>query len=221
MAHPRWRGEHNTRVFSGGGQWGSSPLARGAPYALGHDADKAMAHPRWRGEHHEGVIRAWVAPGSSPLARGAHRKASEANAVARLIPAGAGSTVLKITNVNAVGAHPRWRGEHLRRIVASRRRGGSSPLARGAPKVFTGVKNTGRLIPAGAGSTSIWGAPASLPRAHPRWRGEHTVQSTPENAKRGSSPLARGAPNWPDARMTQPRLIPAGAGSTHNAENHP
>ena len=70
---------------------------------------------------------------------------------------------------------------------------GSSPLARGAPRIDSALYFPVRLIPAGAGSTTSVGVcgvrrgliPAgagstdavtfddALAEAHPRWRGEH------------------------------------------------
>ena len=68
--------------------------------------------------------------------------------------------------------HPRWRGEHNKRMVEPDELTGSSPLARGTPS-------------------------AGLPRqarrtVHPRWRGEHHLHIHHSVEPRGSSPLARG-----------------------------
>ena len=111
-AHPRWRGEHAACSPDGIGTCGSSPLARGAHGALDDDEARrrlipagagstfveailklaTAAHPRWRGEHRAGFVLHIVFGGSSPLARGALHNQIAAQAVARLIPAGAGST---------------------------------------------------------------------------------------------------------------------------------
>ena len=71
---------------------------------------------------------------------------------------------------------------------------GSSPLARGAPRLRRNLGNHRGLIPAGAGSTAARSARATVVAAHPRWRGEH---------RRGTRQPQTGR-----------RLIPAGAGST-------
>ncbi len=175
---------------------GSSPLARGAlshravsSYAVGlipagagstrHGAvrfEVVWAHPRWRGEHPLGNQKPALWQGSSPLARGAlvqaHRRAGDP----RLIPAGAGSTSLAYFVENFSPAHPRWRGEHASPAPVGRRHSGSSPLARGARKPCSRWSPAFRLIPAGAGSTSLWIFRRVSQAAHPRWRGEHRVR---------------------------------------------
>ena len=172
-AHPRWRGEHNRNVRSATLMAGSSPLARGAQVIFGahgrwlrlipagagsttsirSPARCSRAHPRWRGEH-LGAGRCWtLRRGSSPLARGARALQASRTPVARLIPAGAGSTQSGPCSASTDWAHPRWRGEHCRR---------SSVTA-----ALIG------LIPAGAGSTRNAARAYAASGAHPRWRGEH------------------------------------------------
>ena len=69
-----------------------------------------------------------------------------------------------------------------------------------------------RLIPAGAGHIRRQ-CPSSPPTtAHPRWRGAHTRPNTPEKARFGSSPLARGTCRRRIIKNLLQRLIPAGAG---------
>ena len=69
--------------------------------------------------------------------------------------------------------HPRIRGEHVRRLSADGRTGGSSPHTRGAPEKC---------------------APHhSLGPDHPRIRGEHILEKALSEAGQGSSPHTRGA----------------------------
>ncbi len=92
--------------------------------------------------------------------------------------------------------------------------GGSSPLARGTR--FAGVAHNVpvRFIPAGAGNTR-WPTPASTGfPVHPRWRGEHASATWVLSTRAGSSPLARGTPEFPFALHHHWRFIPAGAGNT-------
>ncbi len=111
-------------------------------------------------------------------------------------------------------AHPRSRGEHGSNDTCTCRRWGSSPLARGAPPTREPEWSSERLIPARAGSTTP-ASPSSAPRrAHPRSRGEHMIARIGAGTRRGSSPLARGAPSPVRAVHPSPRLIPARAGST-------
>ena len=91
---------------------------------------------------------------------------------------------------------------------------GSSPLARGAPVNLVWFWTWLRLIPAGAGSTACEAQEGIRWAAHPRWRGEHTDVDGNALSPSGSSPLARGAPVHAGEHGLNPRLIPAGAGST-------
>ncbi len=92
---------------------------------------------------------------------------------------------------------------------------GSSPLARGARVPMRSSAAGLRLIPAGAGSTTVLVVEAIDRQAHPRWRGEHTGIQPITEIQTGSSPLARGAHYRRSRRGCFEGLIPAGAGSTH------
>ena len=132
----------------------------------------------------------------------------------RLIPARAGNTAVQLENGLRLQAHPRSRGEHFTAGKAVFIAVGSSPLARGTRcRTRLGCAHA-RLIPARAGNT-----PSDSPRvpaytAHPRSRGEHSVDILSRYAHFGSSPLARGT--LTARRNTSPpkRLIPARAGNT-------
>ena len=91
----------------------------------------------------------------------------------RFIPAGAGNTTTTASVLNLAAVHPRWRGEHYsprRAIIACI---GSSPLARGTPKLPKFQVDVIRFIPAGAGNTKARFIPVMTSTVHPRWRGEH------------------------------------------------
>ena len=131
-AHPRSRGEHNSRLGKISNKDGSSPLARGTPLLHNRVAHQtrliparagntgaspsrrkgASAHPRSRGEHCRGHHIGDGFGGSSPLARGTHRCAPPPACLCRLIPARAGNTSSKSSQIRASTAHPRSRGEH-------------------------------------------------------------------------------------------------------------
>ena len=134
--------------------------------------------------------------GSSPLARGAHFTRRDRRRRFGIIPARAGSTTVGRGRGVQLGDHPRSRGEH--RAPASRVSStpGSSPLARGArPGDYSGGVEEG-IIPARAGSTP---GGRRLPAGgwdHPRSRGEHIPTKGAKAMAEGSSPLARGAPDW-------------------------
>ncbi len=213
-AHPRMRGEHVEGTICMRPCAGSSPHARGAPpygkcstgstrlipACAGSTTVREVldgfhaAHPRMRGEHP--CVRPWCGhpEGSSPHARGAPFVA----------------TPDKVSG----GAHPRMRGEHFRFSQSVHVVPGSSPHARGAPGLSHRAGVELGLIPACAGSTSSLSGSRWCWWAHPRMRGEHSLDQLAVMVMRGSSPHARGARSCTLAPLTTIRLIPACAGST-------
>ena len=110
--HPRMRGEHSRSIITLLAAVGSSPHARGAlpdellqvaapriiPACTGSTprgstiGKRRRDHPRMRGEHLARVNPTCASKGSSPHARGAPGRRLGVLAVARIIPACAGST---------------------------------------------------------------------------------------------------------------------------------
>ncbi len=193
--HPRWRGEHNDRVWRLLGLAGSSPLARGTPpcrqftdnsqrfipAGAGNTARFAFrgklsaVHPRWRGEHFSSTARISTSFGSSPLARGTRFQSLPRPPCLRFIPAGAGNTFAAAVISAFQSVHPRWRGEHSSRLEFLNAAGGSSPLARGTQSRCPLPRYRIRFIPAGAGNTPTSTVSPNSPTVHPRWRGEHSA----------------------------------------------
>ncbi len=154
-AHPRRRGEHPDRFLARNGLKGSSPQARGArrPLVPGYGTTRLIpagagstrrrwfqaaslwAHPRRRGEHPTMPVIQSLMGGSSPQARGARPCGQHPGVHQRLIPAGAGSTRGSRPTWSPCPAHPRRRGEHTRLYSKSSAFWGSSPQARGAPRL--------------------------------------------------------------------------------------
>ena len=233
-AHPRSRGEHTCFLGARAYGLGSSPLTRGAPTDLidRATADRLIpahagstlatrrrsamrgAHPRSRGEHVCGFVTLVVRMGSSPLTRGARVCGFVSTAVARLIPAHAGSTPDSGRDQSKPWAHPRSRGEHSLHRPVHLQSGGSSPLTRGARTMLPPFGGVSGLIPAHAGSTNGRTVTKSFDTAHPRSRGEHSYLGHASRHTTGSSPLTRGARTPPPHRPHARRLIPAHAGST-------
>ena len=91
----------------------------------------------------------------------------------RIIPADAGSTFLSMPMSRISWDHPRGCGEHWANDTFASARAGSSPRMRGAPFTVWSQRTTTRIIPADAGSTSLDGDGAPIPRDHPRGCGEH------------------------------------------------
>ena len=233
-AHPRSRGENARPIGFAAIAAGSSPLTRGKRDGGGGGersrglipahAGKtpvpnggvrvARAHPRSRGENLTGLVLDGIDVGSSPLTRGKHLSRS-VNWVARgLIPAHAGKTRKSSRNSRTIRAHPRSRGENLRRRRTGVRYQGSSPLTRGKLGDSGGDTQSGGLIPAHAGKTTRSRRCPRRPPAHPRSRGENRDSDPWGEDGPGSSPLTRGKLLGGHRREHVCGLIPAHAGKT-------
>ena len=148
-----------------------------------------------------------------------------------IIPAYAGSTIALHMSVGHLPDHPRIRGEHPDDVDSLDDVDGSSPHTRGAQTSFTDPGPAPGIIPAYAGSTSLWrksgnrqpdhprirgehGQIHELPRGgnadHPRIRGEHAPARRKISWTGGSSPHTRGArrPLWRNLpyRPDHPRI---------------
>ena len=233
-AHPRSRGENYVLLHADKPLAGSSPLTRGklrASSAMSAESGlipahagktpstparrfSTTAHPRSRGENHRvGDLRR-VGQGSSPLTRGKQRQPDLVEIDRGLIPAHAGKTEFAAQLSDNVRAHPRSRGENHSRTCLCRVLSGSSPLTRGKHPVGGADRGGLRLIPAHAGKTTGRPSASSLPRAHPRSRGENAVLPTCSCSLLGSSPLTRGKRRPFSTRIARSGLIPAHAGKT-------
>ena len=132
----------------------------------------------------------------------------------RLIPAHAGKTCSAAADRRSCPAHPRSRGENLRRSSDSAQENGSSPLTRGKPRQCRRGLRCLRLIPAHAGKTSCPHPATRAPQAHPRSRGENLSEQSARVSAAGSSPLTRGKRSGLPCVSFLDRLIPAHAGKT-------
>ena len=236
-AHPRSRGEnpsHSTTSYSSGG---SSPLTRGKrdglkaalpcarliPAHAGKTRGCAtrrgpsQAHPRSRGENSRTAGPTFTRSSSSPLTRGKHSHTARAPALHGLIPAHAGKTVLVHAPASYGTAHPRSRGENLRRRLSCGTQSGSSPLTRGKQLSDRRDVAVFGLIPAHAGKTTTSTTQAVRHAAHPRSRGENASAPDAISCGAGSSPLTRGKRCREVSFERANRLIPAHAGKTLRA----
>ena len=182
---------------------------------------RARDHPRIRGEHAIERLATAKPSGSSPHTRGAREVANAGRKCAGIIPAYAGSTAVVDFSITARGDHPRIRGEHRAARSFRRRWRGSSPHTRGARSQQPRRADDGGIIPAYAGSTTVYSMWPRYSRDHPRIRGEHVIGEPVTGERLGSSPHTRGAllaePSWrPDVR-----IIPAYAGSTRSCPAPP
>ena len=213
-AHPHRRGEHCLPKPTNGKGGGSSPQARGThrddPRRTGHRRliptgagntnpggicwNSPPAHPHRRGEHSLTSKVGSELYGSSPQARGTPGCRQRRSCCHRLIPTGAGNTAGRIAGNCGHAAHPHRRGEHYKATTNANPERGSSPQARGTRRDARQVARDHRLIPTGAGNTSVRIAHASASAAHPHRRGEHGGRQACMGAVGGSSPQARGTP---------------------------
>ena len=160
--------------------------------------------------------------GSSPLARGARVALLTLGDGEGIIPACAGSTTSTSPTAFSRRDHPRLRGEHCVPVFVCGILWGSSPLARGALGRVWAHRPVLGIIPACAGSTPASPSRPEGFRDHPRLRGEHTAGASSSTARRGSSPLARGAPSVDVLVDEALGIIPACAGSTaHQRARNP
>ena len=233
-AHPRSRGENITWIAQLITSCGSSPLTRGkrVPGCPQLRADRLIpahagktsrqkrflrggrAHPRSRGENVSDDGTQSRARGSSPLTRGKRSCGPWGRGRARLIPAHAGKTRGDEVYTLVKEAHPRSRGENVRKRSKGIYTCGSSPLTRGKPADRILAYRDHRLIPAHAGKTVLRTCWFCFSWAHPRSRGENGFVHCRTRNCRGSSPLTRGKLSLPVDATQAHRLIPAHAGKT-------
>ena len=173
-AHPRMRGETISRMMS---------------------AVLVRAYPRMRGKNGDLAVSYGYQQGSSPHARGKQRHLALGHGIARLIPACAGKTKARRVGRTPIPAHPRMRGENRGSSYGRQDDCGSSPHARGKPRLLFCARFSRR--------------------AHPRMRGENSYQNTAARMSEGSSPHARGKLTFQASFVLILGLIPACAGKTN------
>ena len=135
---------------------------------------------------------------------------------------------MPVSNALHEGDHPRVCGEHHRWDHALLDLDGSSPRMRGALAGCRADPQSGRIIPAYAGSTFRWPTCARWSGDHPRVCGEHEVVDLYDIDLLGSSPRMRRAPRCQPNSAPPAGIIPAYAGSTTttgmfpmHSEDHP
>ena len=151
-------------------------------------------YPRWRGELAVDFAGVVSAGGLSPLARGTLHKNQREELCSRFIPAGAGNSNARCTQVCGNSVYPRWRGELYINEVNLWKLYGLSPLARGTLFMRGSKSPRRRFIPAGAGNSGESGCVHQWSSVYPRWRGELKQIVRFPHIHDGLSPLARGTP---------------------------
>ena len=153
--------------------------------------------------------------GSSPHTRGAQAVLDETYKTSRIIPAYAGSTLIRPRPSACRRDHPRIRGEHPLETPGFRDGMGSSPHTRGAHCELHHEAGFARIIPAYAGSTcqailhvsslagssphtrgalDRYGITCPIARIIPAYAGSTSIVSGAICTMSGSSPHTRGAP---------------------------
>ena len=137
--------------------------------------------------------RQYVPGGDHPRSRGVYtRSPSGCSHERRIIPARAGFTTRSATRSLTVWDHPRSRGVYTLGIYSLTLSSGSSPLARGLPRIVLNVDRRRRIIPARAGFTTLATRSTGTLTDHPRSRGVYQPPRSAPPGILGSSPLARG-----------------------------
>ena len=175
---------------------------------------RSWDHPRSRGEYNGLAGIDSYRSGSSPLSRGILCMGAVHILCRRIIPALAGNTWVAESLARTWADHPRSRGEYYVDLRLHICRDGSSPLSRGIPFRNGTERGARRIIPALAGNTTPQEPHTSIPRDHPRSRGEYFVTSTFASPAKGSSPLSRGIQSRHPADTAALGIIPALAGNT-------
>ena len=218
-AHPRSRGENTCRPRTRSAKVGSSPLTRGKRNRDDGGRRTAGLIPAHAGKTQCSSRVTISSAGSSPLTRGKRAGTRRGPPARRLIPAHAGKTSDTSSARPRTRAHPRSRGENATKSSSKPPGPGSSPLTRGKLVLsFFEVRGAG-LIPAHAGKTGAVQCRNACRWAHPRSRGENTLQSRYAWRRAGSSPLTRGKLVLSSDGKAQAGLIPAHAGKTANARS--
>ena len=112
-------------------------------------------HPRSRGVYPHTETPVWSAEGSSPLARGLPHPPSTLAHAGGIIPARAGFTIGEPAPSTRAWDHPRSRGVYEGTTSMKTVPPGSSPLARGLPRVALRLETLPGIIPARAGFTGF------------------------------------------------------------------
>ena len=239
--HPRSRGVYASASAIRSLRKGSSPLARGLPHEVDapHGAERIIParagftprartwatctedHPRSRGVYAAISVICAIAGGSSPLARGLRRRDRGDHLGDRIIPARAGFTPSRRTSHASCEDHPRSRGVYTNGRKSKYTAGGSSPLARGLLPGDQAERLQVGIIPARAGFTPRSPPTGRTRSDHPRSRGVYQFIADSHTDTAGSSPLARGLPEYGRTSWDDPRIIPARAGFTSTSTPGP
>ena len=205
-----YTGQEEARAWA----WGSSPHARGLHRRPGRGPHILRIIPACAG-----FTAATGAPNSPhsdhPRMRGVYSVPRQAGkSFLWIIPACAGFTRRSTVVIRSLPDHPRMRGVYRVRGWCAVSGVGSSPHARGLPRIPFRTAQYPRIIPACAGFTRYRRRWRDRDRDHPRMRGVYVSRTRALNSSDGSSPHARGLRMPTYASPEDLGIIPACAGFT-------
>ena len=151
--------------------------------------------------------------GSPPHTRGILHASMFDICFPRLTPAYAGNIILDIPLIDLVQAHPRIRGEYCVPCFHHHPTIGSPPHTRGIFFLIHDKQVQDRLTPAYAGNMRRCRRSHLAEEAHPRIRGEYTVQISGRKRHMGSPPHTRGIYMADPIQSDGGGLTPAYAGN--------
>ncbi len=212
--HPRMRGEHTFCAITHPAGNGTTPACAGNTDSRSLPAAATGDHPRMRGDHRVGDPMNQDTAGPPPHARG---PLGELRAIGRTrgtTPACAGTTRAAPAPSCNGRDHPRMRGDHTARAMATTRSLGPPPHARGPHRTGDGDHPLLGTTPACAGTTNEPPATARPARDHPRMRGDHPSQTVSWLGSSGPPPHARGPRRALAQLQDRAGTTPACAGTT-------
>ena len=144
---------------------------------------------------------------------------------ARITPADAGKTRMRIKKLRSARDHPRGCGENVDMPTEARETLGSPPRMRGKRNIMMNTIRLIRITPADAGKTATRLLENIFKQDHLRGCGENGDPSIGKYIQTGSPPQVRGKRWGVQNGWLSDRITPAGAGKTlsppHGGGLHP
>ena len=194
--------------------WGITPAHAGKSTHPACSTVSCRDHPRSRGEKDAAATAPRVCAGSPPLTRGKADRGASGEPARGITPAHAGKSRGFEGFLDAVGDHPRSRGEKFVAVSVISSAIGSPPLTRGKVTANWNQRANKRITPAHAGKSSAGRRRGRADGDHPRSRGEKAVRPPPPLAIVGSPPLTRGKVRGSYCYSPNDRITPAHAGKS-------
>ena len=195
-------------------QSGITPASAGTTSTPSSSAGPRQDHPRVCGDYPWYPRLRSSLRGSPPRLRGLLAITPDAELVARITPASAGTTQLMRMSSTLCKDHPRVCGDYKLTATASSGYVGSPPRLRGLRSIGIHELEGSGITPASAGTTAITIPDTSFFEDHPRVCGDYKHHSAPARSSRGSPPRLRGLLLRPDVGKIVIRITPASAGTT-------